>query len=101
MVEKLSNNKIVLISKKQKLYKEIQNLLGSEINITVFDDYTSKIDAGVIFLDVDTVGINHLYKLKDDHFVIVVTSQKGSRYLIESMTFGAFDCLISLLKKNN
>lgn len=99
MVKKLSNSKIALISKKQKLYNEIQNLLGSEINITVFDDYKSKIDAGVIFLDVDTVGINHLYKLKDDHFVIVVTSQKGSRYLIESMTFGAFDCLISPFDK--
>ena len=60
MVKKLSNSKIALISKKQKLYNEIQNFLGSEINITVFDDYKSKNDAGVIFLDVDTVGIKHL-----------------------------------------
>ncbi|NIP37809.1 MAG: sigma-54-dependent Fis family transcriptional regulator [Candidatus Dadabacteria bacterium] len=95
MVKKLSNNKIALLSKSKKLYTEIQDLLGSDFNISAFDDHIKGIDAGVIFLDVDTAGINHLYKLKDDHFVIVVTAQKGSRYLIEAMTFGAFDCLIS------
>ncbi len=99
MVKKLSNNKIALISKNKKLYSEIHKLLGQEFNISAFDDSTQNIDAGVIFLDVDTAGINHLYKLKDDHFVIVITAQKGSRYLIEAMTFGAFDCLISPFEK--
>ena len=100
MVKKLSNNKIALISKNKTLHDEIQNLLGAEFDITDFDDRTQGIDAGVIFLDVDTVGINHLYGLKDDHFVIVVTAKKGSRYLIEAMTFGAFDCLISPFEKD-
>lgn len=95
MVKKLSNNNIALLSKQPKLRDHLHNILGSGINISVFDDSQAAIDAGVLFLDIDTAGINHLYKLKDDHFVIVVTAQKGSRYLIEAMTFGAFDCLLS------
>ena len=50
-------------------------------------------DTDVLILDADTTGIAGLSALKDDHFVIVVTEQRGTRYLIESMTFGAFDCI--------
>ena len=50
-------------------------------------------DTDVLILDADTTGIACLSALKDDHFVIVVTEQRGTRYLIESMTFGAFDCI--------
>ena len=43
------------------------------------------------------MGVSALGKLKEHSFVIVLTEEKGARYLIESMTFGAFDCIIDPL----
>ena len=88
-----SPQKISLITKDSKLLSKIQTILKNKKNINNYDGVEGKIDSEIIILDVDTIGIGVLKKLKDRSLVIIITREKGSRYMIESMTFGAFDCL--------
>lgn len=86
--------RIGILTEDQTLPDEIRQVIDfSEIKIySKAEDIADK-DAEVVILDADTSGIGNLSPLKDKHFVIVVTRQRGTRYLIESMTFGAFDCI--------
>src|SRR5574341_747970 len=82
---------IYLLTKDQKLIKEVENSLPENVELTISDEAKSAKEADAVLLDVDSVGISALNRLKNESFIIIVTAQKGSRYLIESMTFGAFD----------
>ena len=89
--------KTILVSKDTGLIKEIKGLLGTE-GINIIESYDDSIEADVVLLDIDSVGIAGLDDLKKKSFVIVITAEKGARYLIESMTFGAFDCVFRPLQ---
>lgn len=90
------NNKktsIILFSKDSGLFREIQNTMDNDVDIQLAEESSEEFSPDISLIDVDTVGISLLSKLKDRSFVIILTREKGSRYMIESMTFGAFDCL--------
>ncbi len=84
---------IYLLTKDEKLMKEVENGLPENVELTISDEAESAKGADAVLLDVDSVGISALNRLKNESFIIIITAQKGSRYLIESMTFGAFDCI--------
>ncbi len=84
---------VYLLTKDQRLIKEVENSLPENVELTISDEAKSAKGADAVLLDVDSVGISALNRLKKESFIIIVTAQKGSRYLIESMTFGAFDCI--------
>ena len=84
---------VYLLTKDQKLIKEVQSSLPENVELTTSDEAKSANGADAVLLDVDSLGISALNRLKNESFTIIVTAQKGSRYLIESMTFGAFDCI--------
>lgn len=95
-----AQGKVAVLSQDTGLIKEIKEILGS-YELAVFQNIDDAPDAEVILLDVDSAGISGLDRLKDKAFVIVVTAEKGARYLIESMTFGAFDCVFRPLSSSN
>ncbi len=90
---------ISLLTKDQKLIKEVEGSLPEGIELSISDEIKSAIGTDAVLLDVDSLGISALNQLKNDSFVIIVTGQKGSRYLIESMTFGAFDCIFKPVER--
>jgi DNA-binding NtrC family response regulator len=92
--------KVSILTEDQSLVKEIEDIMGSGA-VEVFSRAEDIKEADVVLLDADTSGINNLSRLKDKHFVIVITAEKGTRYLIESMTFGAFDCVFRPLKNSS
>lgn len=94
MVTNDTEIQICLFTRNSKLKNELEKSLDIRCSINVYDDVNADIDADLVFLDADSMGISTLSRLKENNFVIVITSKKGSRYLIESMTFGAFDCII-------
>lgn len=83
---------VSVLSKDTGLIAEINEVLGSS-EISVFKSIEDVKDTDVMLLDVDSVGLSGLDSLKKKAFVIVITAEKGARYLIESMTFGAYDCI--------
>lgn len=89
--------KVAILTEDRSLVSEIENITGSGL-VEVFSRTEDIKEADVVLLDADTSGINCLGRLRDKYFVIVVTAEKGTRYLIESMTFGAFDCVFRPLK---
>ncbi len=89
--------KVAILSEDAGLIEEIGNLLDTA-ELTVCSDVGEVDDADVVLLDVDSSGISKLNELRDRCFVIVITAEKGTRYLIESMTFGAFDCVFRPLE---
>ena len=84
--------KVSIFSKDTGLISEIKGILSSN-KIGVSKSIDEIEDTDVLLLDVDSVGLSGLDSLKNKAFVIVITAEKGARYLIESMTFGAFDCV--------
>jgi len=92
-------SRIVLLTKDSRLEKEVGRKLG-DIIVTVYDEAEKVTDADVVLLDVDSLGMGGLSQLKKESFVIIVTAEKGARYLIESMTFGAFDCVFRPLERS-
>ncbi|MEM7007843.1 MAG: sigma-54 dependent transcriptional regulator [Thermodesulfobacteriota bacterium] len=84
---------ITLYTQNLGLSEVIGNALSDICDFRVLTDSTGSKDSDVSLLDVDTMGVGPLNQLKKDSFVIVITQEKGARYLIESMTFGAFDCI--------
>ena len=86
-------SQVYLLTKDQKLINEVENSLPENVELTKSDEAKSAKGADAVLLDVDSVGISALNRLKNESFIIIITAQKGSRYLIESMTFGAFDCI--------
>jgi two-component system nitrogen regulation response regulator GlnG len=91
--------KISILTEDQSLVKEIEDIIGGGA-VEVFSRPEDIREADVVLLDADTSGIKNLSRLKDKYFVIVITAEKGTRYLIESMTFGAFDCVFRPLKSS-
>ncbi len=92
--------KVSILTEDLSLVKEIEDIMGIGA-VEVFSRAGDIKEADVVLLDADTSGINNLSRLKDKYFVIVVTAEKGTRYLIESMTFGAFDCVLRPLKNSS
>jgi len=92
--------KVSILTEDRSLVKEIEDIMGSGA-VEIFSRAGDIKDAAVVLLDADTSGINNLNRLKDKYFVIVITAEKGTRYLIESMTFGAFDCVLRPLKNSS
>ncbi len=92
--------KVSILTEDRSLVNEVENIMGGGA-VEVFSRTEDISDADVVLLDADTSGINNLSQLKDKYFVIVVTAEKGTRYLIESMTFGAFDCVFRPLKNSS
>ena len=91
------NTNITLYTQNSSFSDGIAKTLKGVSEISVHNDIKENNYSEVTLLDVDTIGVSALSKLKDSSFVIVLTEEKGSRYLIESMTFGAFDCIIDPL----
>jgi DNA-binding NtrC family response regulator len=90
--------RVVLLTKDSKLVKEVENTLPQNVELYTCEEVEKARGADIVLLDVDSLGIGGLSRLKDESFVIIITSQRGTRYLIESMTFGAFDCVFRPLK---
>jgi DNA-binding NtrC family response regulator len=88
---------ITLFTNNSSLSEGIRHILNGLAELSVKGDVTEASNPEVSLLDVDTMGLSALSKLKEHSFVIVLTEEKGARYLIESMTFGAFDCIIGPL----
>ena len=88
---------ITLYSGNSNLAKRINQALGNIADVSVLSEISDTKNSDVSLLDADTIGVSNLAKLKKYSFVIVLTEEKGARYLIESMTFGAFDCIIDPL----
>jgi len=88
---------VALITTDTKLIKELVDILPQGLKPLSCDNVEAASEADVVFLDIDSCGISSLGKLRESSFVIVVTAEKGARYLIESMTFGAFDCIFKPL----
>jgi DNA-binding NtrC family response regulator len=91
--------KVILLSRDIKFVRELELIIPGGIELSSHSDIEKARGADVVFLDVESIGISSLNRLKDDSFIIVVTSKKGARYLVESMTFGAFDCLFRPLDR--
>ncbi|MGB7293626.1 MAG: sigma-54 dependent transcriptional regulator [Thermodesulfobacteriota bacterium] len=91
--------KVILLSRDTKFVRELELIIPSGIDLSSQSDIENARGADVVFLDVESLGIGNLNRLNDDTFIIVVTSKKGARYLVESMTFGAFDCLFRPLDR--
>ena len=91
---------VAVISKDTGLIEEIKGILGSAELVTA-GGFEDQVNTDVILLDLDSVGIAGLDSLKKKGFVIVITAEKGARYLIESMTFGAFDCVFRPLEDSH
>ena len=70
-----------------------RSLATSPYRLSVFEGYEGAPGSDVALLDVDSLGIGLLSDLRRDSFVVILTSERGAKYLIESMTFGAFDCV--------
>ena len=85
--------KVILLTKDTRVVKELDRVAAENFDFNAIDEIEKAQSADVVFLDVDSLGISGLNRLKNQSFVIVITAQKGARYLIESMTFGAFDCI--------
>jgi len=88
---------ITLYTNNSTLSGGISRALGGIAELRVTEDISLDNNSEVSLLDVDTIGTSALGKIKDHSFVIVLTEEKGARHLIESMTFGAFDCIIDPL----
>src|SRR3970282_2551746 len=84
---------VYLLTRDQKLLKEVETSLPENVELTTSDEAKSANGADAVLIYVDSLGISALNRLKNESFIIIVTAQKGARYLIESMTFGAFDCI--------
>ncbi|MGI9535340.1 MAG: sigma 54-interacting transcriptional regulator [Thermodesulfobacteriota bacterium] len=84
---------IALFSKDSNLLDKIQSYINKQNILSIQDEVPENFESDISLLDVDTTGISLLSKLKNNSFVIILTREKGSRYMIESMTFGAFDCI--------
>jgi len=91
------NTNITLFSKNSSLAQGIKEALEGIVELSVNSELNESDYSEVSLLDVDTIGVSALSRLKEKSFVIVLTEEKGARYLIESMTFGAFDCIIGPL----
>ncbi|HWP92950.1 MAG TPA: sigma-54 dependent transcriptional regulator [Thermodesulfobacteriota bacterium] len=92
--------KVILLTKDSRLVRELERILSGKAELIPHGDLDNVPVGDVVFLDVDSLSISGLNKLKNESFVIILTSQKSSRYLIESMTFGAFDCIIRPLEQS-
>jgi len=92
----LSTN-ITLYTNNSSLSEGISKALSGIAEISTYSEISEINNTDVSLLDVDTMGVSTLGKLKEHSFVIVLTEEKGARHLIESMTFGAFDCIIDPL----
>lgn len=88
-----TSSSITLISGDQGLYGKIKKVIPDNFDFEFYEQYEEDIESDIFMIDVDTTGINNLGKLNNNSLAIILTREKGSRYLIESMTFGAFDCL--------
>jgi len=94
MKKKLNNKtSILLFSKDSELFTRIQTIIAGIGELQIVEQFDEDLNPDISLIDVDTTGISLLSKLKDRSFVIILTREKGSRYMIESMTFGAYDCL--------
>lgn len=88
------NENILLLTKDMGLVGEVEYCLRSSGHDIMVSDVTENPrGVGVVLLDVDSLTIGGLSGLLENSFVIIITAHKGARYLIESMTFGAFDCV--------
>ena len=96
----MKKTSVLLFSKDSELFTEIQTILENIADIQITESPDEESNPDISLIDVDTVGISLLSKLKDRSFVIILTREKGSRYMIESMTFGAFDCLSLPINKD-
>jgi two-component system nitrogen regulation response regulator GlnG len=87
---------VLLLTKSGRLRGEVERVLPEGCTLRVADDPSSVVSLpGVVLLDLDTLTIAPLGRLRESAFVITITGNRGARHLIESMTFGAFDCLLS------
>src|ERR1700758_2191802 len=92
--------RIVLLTKDLKLIKETEHSLPENVELSTYDEVEKAYGADIVLLDVDSLGIGGLSRFRNESFLIIITAQKGARYLIESMTFGAFDCIFKPLKNS-
>lgn len=90
---------IHLITKDSDLSSEIQNYLISYDGFSSSEKLADGYEPEIIILDLDTTPDFNRSKLQYKPMVFAITREKGSRHLIESMTFGAFDCQILPLDK--
>ncbi len=96
----VGNINIRLLTKDSILSDEIQKNLSEYNNFKVSDQIDADIQPEIIIVDLDTATKFNQSKLDYNPIVITLTREKGSRHLIESMTFGAFDCQILPLDNN-
>lgn len=97
---KSNNINIQLLTKDSNLAGEIQKTLSYYQNLTVSNQIDTNGQPEIVIVDLDTATQFNHSRLNYNPIVLTLTREKGSRHLIESMTFGAFDCQILPLNKN-
>lgn len=90
----MMREKVALLTTDLHVRKEVERKLDGRMELIAYEQVEEASGADVVLLDVDSLGIGGLSRLKKESFVIIITAERGARYLIESMTFGAFDCVL-------
>ena len=90
---------IHLITKDSNLTSGIQKHLIQYKGFSFAHKLEPGFEPEIVILDLDTASDFNQSKLSYKPVIIALTREKGSRHLIESMTFGAFDCQILPLDK--
>ncbi|NIP29406.1 MAG: AAA domain-containing protein [Candidatus Dadabacteria bacterium] len=85
---------IGLLTHDSNLREQIHDIFKESDKFIVADLEIPDDKSEIMIIDLDTISDNKLSELNKKYLVFALTREKGSRYLIESMTFGAFDCHI-------
>lgn len=85
---------IHLLTNDSELTSGIQQMLKDYRGFSSSGKINTGSEPEIVLVDLDTVKDFSQSKLGYKPMVITLTRERGSRHLIESMTFGAFDCLI-------
>ncbi|MGH7884598.1 MAG: sigma-54 interaction domain-containing protein [Thermodesulfobacteriota bacterium] len=90
----IQNINIQLITRDSDLSRKIQSILSDYHAFTISEIFDISFKPEIIIADLDTAPEFNHSKLPYNPLFIALTRERGSRHLIESMTFGAFDCQI-------
>lgn len=91
---------ISLITKDSTLKKELSDAMPKKIKVSVFNStVTAESLETVLFFDVDSFAPALMEEYSGDKFVISVTKQHRTGYVMEAAAFGAYDVIQRPLEK--
>lgn len=98
------NPTISLISSDSTLLGRIQKIAGQYGRTTVQREGSDicDTDPDITIIDLETEGaVRNVREAAKNSLLITLTRDRGSRYMIESMTFGAYDCISIPVEEDN